>query len=30
LEVNGSDFGLAGADGQVVRLDFGTNGLSQS
>ena len=30
LEVNGSDFGLAGTDGQVVRLDFGTNGLSQS
>jgi len=30
LEVNGSDLGLAGAEGQVVRLDFGTNGLSQS
>jgi cytoskeleton protein RodZ len=30
LQVNGSDLGLAGANGQVVRLDFGTNGLSQS
>jgi cytoskeletal protein RodZ len=30
LEVNGSDLGLAGTNGQVVRLDFGTNGLSQS
>lgn len=30
LQVNGSDLGLAGTNGQVVRLDFGTNGLSQS
>lgn len=30
LQVNGSDLGLAGANGQVVRLDFGTNGPSQS
>lgn len=30
LQLNGTDLGLAGADGQVVRLDFGTNGLSQS
>ena len=25
LKVNGSDLGVAGADGEVVRLDFGTN-----
>lgn len=30
LQVNGSDLGLAGDDGQVVRLEFGTNGSSQS
>jgi hypothetical protein len=30
LELNGADLGIAGSDGQVVRLDFGTNGLSQS
>ena len=25
LRVNGSDLGVAGADGEVVRLDFGAN-----
>ncbi len=30
LQVNGSDLGLAGDNGQVVRLEFGTNGSSQS
>lgn len=25
LKVNGSDLGVAGADGEVVRLDFGAN-----